>query len=62
MTKAPEKIWAFTNGFLKNWSSHGEGKTTTEYTRTDIANAAVVDLVAQNAELIKRIAELEADK
>jgi hypothetical protein len=31
-------------------------------TRTDIANAAVVDLIAQNAELIKRIAELEADK
>jgi hypothetical protein len=28
-------------------------------TRTDIANEAVVDLIAQNAELIKRVAELE---
>jgi hypothetical protein len=44
MTEAPEKIWAFTNGFLKNWSSHGEGKLTTEYTRSDIAQARIDNL------------------
>ena len=61
MTKAPATITQ------THWLYHPEDMddiqnvmTDVEYTRTDIANAAVVDLIAQNAELIKRIAELEA--
>tara|TARA_R110000764_G_C11029370_1_gene385306 strand:- start:20158 stop:20454 length:297 start_codon:yes stop_codon:yes gene_type:complete len=63
MTKLPEKIWAKDHRLGspedKSWW-HNDDIGGTEYTRSDIANAAVVDLIAQNAELIKRIAELEA--
>jgi hypothetical protein len=58
MTEAPEKIWAsdINAGVLcvRPWFD------TTEYTRSDIANAAVIDLINQNAELIKEVAALQA--
>ena len=41
MSEAPEKIWVFKNGFLKGWSSHGEGHLTTEYTRSDISQTRI---------------------
>ena len=66
MTEAPEKIRASLTAVRDGWyqlvNTVGGQRAfpLTEYTRTDIANAAVVDLIAQNAELIKRVAELEA--
>ena len=59
MTEAPEKMWVFPKDdwFIAGASNVpivAAGANNVEYTRSDIANAAVVDLIAQNAELIKK--------
>jgi hypothetical protein len=61
VTEAPEKIWAYVGSF-KMWRDHKtyQPPTQIEYTRGDIANAAIIDLINQNAALIKEVAALQA--
>jgi hypothetical protein len=69
MTEAPEKMWVFpkANWFIAGASTDRictGGRLDVAYTRTDIADArtaeleraekAVIDLIEQNAELIKQ--------
>tara|TARA_R110000782_G_scaffold246715_1_gene333388 strand:- start:44 stop:310 length:267 start_codon:yes stop_codon:yes gene_type:complete len=60
MTEAPEKIWVFKNGFLKGWSSHGEGHLTTEYTRSDIADTLRAEVARLRLALVAALAVYDA--
>ena len=59
MTEAPSTMWVFPKDdwFIAGASNVpivAAGANNVEYTRSDIANAAVAELIEQNAELIKK--------
>jgi hypothetical protein len=73
MNDAPDTIWAYVEPRKRVgiWRHDNDGAVSVEYTRADLAEAAIevmdvankvaVTLIEQNAQLIKRIAELETE-
>jgi hypothetical protein len=73
MNDAPDTIWAYVaqRPRVGIWRHDNDEAVTVEYTRADLAEAAIevmdvankvaVTLIDQNAQLIKRIAELETE-
>jgi len=59
--EAPERIWAWRQTTITHWSSHGEGKDTTEYVRADLFDAkdkCIAELEAKLAKAVEALADL----
>ena len=64
-TEMPERIWAWQQTIFPRFSSHGDGKDTTEYVRADLFYAkdkCIAELEAKLAKAVEALKECKEEE